>query len=56
MDKPVLAFLLSATGVAISTADILYAFQIFALAVPTAYALWKWRQDYLNNKKDNPNV
>lgn len=51
MDKPVFAIILSAGGVAVSTADIMFGFQILALAVPTAYALWKWRQDVRESKK-----
>lgn len=57
MEKPVGAFFISVAGVAISTTDIMLGFQFLALAVPTAYALWKWRQDYIKTKrqKNGPN-
>ena len=58
MEKPLSAILLGIVGVGISMADILFGFQFLALAVPTGYAAWKWRQDYMRakKKKDAPNA
>jgi len=45
------SLLFTIIGVGISTTDIVFGLQLLALAVPTGYATWKWRQDYITAKR-----
>ena len=46
MDKPIFTVLLGFLGVSIGIADIHLALKFMALAVPTAYTLWRWHKDW----------
>lgn len=51
MEKPFLTIVLGFLGLSIGLAEIHILLKLLALAVPTAYTLWRWYKDIKNQTK-----